>query len=112
MLNIQALDLALVVSEKKIFPFYKPMVDIDTWSIWTPVAKLAGFMKGTTKHCYMQNIKTLKALWFQRRIFLVSPIVSPWELVCVAMETTIFFYNLLKNQMHSILQPNDGLHKI
>ena len=37
------------------------------WPIWTPGAWLAGFMYGTTKHCYIQN---MWASWFQRRRFL------------------------------------------
>ena len=47
----------------KIFFHYKPMSDtcIDTWawSICTPGAWLARLMKGTTKHCYIQNIIAL-----------------------------------------------------
>ena len=53
-LNISALG--LVVSEKKIFFiffYYKPMLDNDApgaWPIWAPGTRLAGFMKGVTKH--------------------------------------------------------------
>ena len=54
--------LALVVSEKKIFTcisHYKTMADDDApgaGPVWTPGARLAGFIKRTTIHCYIQNI--------------------------------------------------------
>ena len=57
MLNTQAL--ALVVLEKKIFSHYKPVADTDApgaWSMWTPGTWLTGFMKGTTKHSYIQSM--------------------------------------------------------
>ena len=60
--------------EKKIFKcisHYKPMADNDApgaWPIWTPGSRLAGIIKGLTKHCSTQNIK-LWASWFQRRRF-------------------------------------------
>ena len=53
-LNIKALG--LVVSEKKIFSYfshYRPMLDNDAPGarpIWAPGTRLAGFMKGVTKH--------------------------------------------------------------
>ena len=53
-LNIWALG--IVVSEKKIFSYfshYRPMLDNDApgaWPIWAPGTRLAGFMKGITKH--------------------------------------------------------------
>ena len=39
------------------------MADIyanEAWPIWIPGAWLAGFIKGTTRHCYTQNIKALR----------------------------------------------------
>ena len=36
-----------------IFSHYKPMLDNDAsgaWPIWAQVTRLAGFMKGVTKH--------------------------------------------------------------
>ena len=39
---------------------YKPMADNDApkaWLIWTPGSRLAGIIKGLTKHCFTQNIK-------------------------------------------------------
>ena len=54
-----------MVLEKKIFKYfshYKPMADNDApgaWPIWTPGSRLAGIMKGLTKHCFTQNIKAL-----------------------------------------------------
>ena len=34
-----------------------------TWLVWTPGARLAGFIKRTFIHCYTQNRKAL-GLWF------------------------------------------------
>ena len=54
-----------MVLEKKIFKcfsHYKPMADNDApgaWLIWTPGSRLAGIIKGLTKHCFTQNIKAL-----------------------------------------------------
>ena len=42
---------------------------------WTPETWLAGFVKGTTRHCYTQNIKALGFGVSERKIFLF-PIVS------------------------------------
>ena len=53
-LNIKALG--LMVSEKKIVSYFshlKPMLDNDAtgaWPIWVPGTRLAGFMKGVTRH--------------------------------------------------------------
>ena len=58
--NIKALG--LMVSEKKIFlrfflivSLWRPMTP-EAWPTWTPGTWLAGFMKGTTKRCYILNI--------------------------------------------------------
>ena len=51
-------------------------------SVWTPGARLAGFMKRTTRHCYTQNMKALGFLVSEKKIFFyVFPIVSLWELM-------------------------------
>ena len=92
MLNTQALS--LVVLELEDFSHYKPTAHMDipgAWSIWTPGTWLAGLMKGTTKHCYIQNIEALGLVIF----FYVFPIVSLWE-VSVAMETTILIQSAPK----------------
>ena len=52
-INIKALG--LVVSEKifSYFSHYKPISDNDApgaWPIWAPRTRLAGFIKGVTKH--------------------------------------------------------------
>ena len=58
--NIKALG--LMVSEKKIFFTFFPYLSLcrpmtpGAWPTWTPGARLAGFIKGTTKHCYILNI--------------------------------------------------------
>ena len=72
-LNIQALG--LVDLEKKIFKcfcHYKPMADNDApglWPIWTPGSRLAGIIKGLTKHCFTQNIKALGLMVSEKKIF-------------------------------------------
>ena len=46
----------------KCFSHYKPMADNDApeaWPVWTPGSRLAGIIKGLTKHCFTQNIKAL-----------------------------------------------------
>ena len=54
--------------------------------VWTPGARLAGFMKRTTIHCYTQNMKALGLMVLEKKIFF--PIVSLWE-PSVAMETRV-----------------------
>ena len=39
----------------------------------TPGAQLAGFIKRTTTHCYIQNIKALGLVVSEREIFYVFP---------------------------------------
>ena len=49
--------------------------------VWTPKARLAGFIKRTTIHCYTQNMKALGLVVLEKKIFYVFPIVSLWELM-------------------------------
>ena len=87
LLNIQALG--LVVLEKKIFKcfsHYKPMADNDApgaWPIWTPGSRLAGIIKGLTKHCFTQNIKALGLMVSEKKIFvcffLLHYCISLWR---------------------------------
>ena len=66
------------------------MADNDApgaWPIWATWTRLAGFMKGITKHCYTQNIKALDLI-VSEKIFYVFPIITLWEL-SVAMETRV-----------------------
>ena len=49
--------------------------------IWTPGARLAGFIKRTTIHCYTQNMKVLCFVDSEKKIFFVFPIVSLWDLM-------------------------------
>ena len=37
--------------------------------VWTPGARLAGFIKRTTRHCYTQNMKALGFLVSEKKIF-------------------------------------------
>ena len=80
MLNAQALDLVVL---EKIFSHCKLMADTDTpgaWSLWNPGARFAGFMKGITKHCYIQNIEALGLVVSEKNIFHVSPTISLWQI--------------------------------
>ena len=72
--------LGLVVSEK-IF-LYFPHDAPGAGPVWTPWARLAGFMKRTTRHCYTQNMKALGLVISENKnFFYVFPIVSLWELI-------------------------------
>ena len=75
-----------MVSEKKIFSYffhYKPMLDNDApgaWPIWAKGTRLAGFIKGLTKHCFTQNIKALRPHGFREEdFFMCFPIISLWR---------------------------------
>ena len=49
------------------------MLDNDApgaWPIWAPGTWLAGFIKGFTKHCFIQNIKALGLMVSEKKIFL------------------------------------------
>ena len=49
------------------------MADNDApgeWLIWTPGSRLAGIIKGLTKHCFTQNIKALGLMVSEKKIFL------------------------------------------
>ena len=37
--------------------------------VWTPGARLAGFIKRTTVHCYTQNMKALGLVVSEKKIF-------------------------------------------
>ena len=38
--------------------------------VWTPGARMAGFMKRTTRHCYTQNMKALGLVVSEKKIFI------------------------------------------
>ena len=46
------------------------------WPVWTQGARLAGFIKRTTLHCYTQNRKALCLVVSEKKIFYVFPIGS------------------------------------
>ena len=60
--------LGFVVSEKKIF-LYFPKDAPGAGPVWTPGARLAGFMKRTTRHCYIQNMRALGLVVSEKKIF-------------------------------------------
>ena len=50
---------------------YKSMVDNDmpgAWPVWTPGARLTGFIKRTTINCYTQNMKALGLMVSEKKI--------------------------------------------
>ena len=52
------------------------------WHVWTPGARLAGFIERTFIHCYIQNMKALGLVVSEKKFFFyVFPIVSLWELM-------------------------------
>ena len=59
------------------------MVDNEApgaWPIWTPGSRLAGIIKGLTKHCFTQNIKALGLMVSEKKIFFTFfPIISLWR---------------------------------
>ena len=63
--------LGLVISEKKIFFYVLPMTPPPAGAgpVWTPGARLAGFIKRTTIHCYTQNMKALGLVVSEKKFF-------------------------------------------
>ena len=59
------------------------MADNDApgaWPIWTPGSRLAGIIKGLTKHCFTQNINALGLMVSEKKIFFTFfPIISLWR---------------------------------
>ena len=48
---------------------------------FVPQGWLAGFIKGITKQCYIQNIKALGLMVSDMKFFYVLPIIILWELM-------------------------------
>ena len=46
-------------------------------AVWTPGARLAGFIKRTTIHCYTQNMKALGFVVSEKKIFYIFPMTPP-----------------------------------
>ena len=54
------------------FSHYKPQADNDApgaWPIWTPGSRLAGIIKGLTKHRFTQNIKAFDLMVSEKKVF-------------------------------------------
>ena len=49
--------------------------------VWTPRARLAGFIKRTTINCFTQTIKALGIVFLEKKIVHVFPIINLWELM-------------------------------
>ena len=50
------------------------------WPIWILASRLAGIIKGLTKHCFTQNIKALGLMVSEKKIgFTFCPIISRWR---------------------------------
>ena len=69
--------LGLMVSEKKIFKsFFHDAPGVGP--VWTPGARLAGFIKRNTIYCYKQNMKALGLVVSEKKIFLCFSHDAPW----------------------------------
>ena len=69
--------LGLVVSEKFFFLCFSHDVP-GAGPVWTPGAWLAGLLKWTATHCYIQNMKALDLVVSDRKIFFnVFPMTPP-----------------------------------
>ena len=60
--------LGLLVSEKIFYIFSHDAPGAGP--VWTPGARLAGFIKTPTIHCYKQNMKALGLVVSEKKIFL------------------------------------------
>ena len=74
--------LGLEVSQKKnffMFSHCKSMGanDLGAGPFLTPGAWLAGFIKRTTTHSYIRNMKALGLVVFEKKIFYGFPMTSP-----------------------------------
>ena len=58
-----------MVSEKKILLYFSHDAS-GAWPVWTPGARLAGFIKRNTIHCCKQNMKALGLVVSEKKIFL------------------------------------------
>ena len=61
--------LGLVVSERKIFVCFAHDAP-GAGPVWTPGARLAGFIKRNMIHCFKQNMKALGLVVSEKKIFL------------------------------------------
>ena len=55
---------------EEVFFLYFPDDAPGAGPVWTPGAQLAGFIKRTTRHCYIQNMKALALVVSEKKIFL------------------------------------------
>ena len=60
--------LGLVVSDEKIFLCFSHDTPV-AGPVWTPGARLAGFIKRTNIHCYTQNMNALGLVVSEKKIF-------------------------------------------
>ena len=51
------------------YPCFTPPPPPGAGPVWTPGARLAGFIKRTTIHCYTQNMKALGLVVSKKKIF-------------------------------------------
>ena len=52
----------------------------EVWPIWTPGSRLAGIIKGLTKHCFTQKYKSSGPHGFREEdFFTFFPIISLWR---------------------------------
>ena len=101
--------LCLVLSEKKIFLMFFPFPIVSLWELitpgegpfLTPGAWLIRFIKRTTTHCYIQNMKALGLVVSEKIIFMffshdtpgAGPVWTPGSLLAGFIKrTTIHCY--------------------
>ena len=82
--------------------------------VWTPGARLAGFIKRTTLHCYTQNMKGLGLVVSEKIFFMFFPIVSLWPVYgsYLLPWKPEFQSDLAQNLMQPFPLLNDALDKI
>ena len=59
--------------EEDFFMFF-PMTPPGLGPVWTPGARLTGFIETTTIHCYTQNMKALGLVVLEKKIFIFFPL--------------------------------------
>ena len=78
--------------------------------VWTPGARLAGFIKRTTIHCYTQNIKAMDLAVSEKKVInCFSHCKSMGAICCHGNQ---FQFDLAQNLMKPFPHPNDASDKI
>ena len=76
----------------------------------TPGAWLAGFIKRTTIHCYIQTLKALSLVVFEKMFFYVFPLLVYGSYMLPLKQE--FFSGLEQNLMQPVPHSNNASGKI